>query len=390
MDILKQDELKQLIEVKNEYCISLYMPTHRTGRDQQQDPVRFKNLITEAEKKLLEYGVDRLKVQDLMRQPGKLLADNDFWQHQSDGLAIFLAPGYFRMYRIPFKFHELLVLGRNFHIKPLLPLLTSDGQFYILAVSLNEIRLFRCTRDTADEMELSNVPTSMQEALYMDLPEKHLDFHTGTKNPSTPGSRPAVFHGQGAQSEEEDKTNILRYFQYVDRGLNELIEDKSIPMVLAGVDYLLPIYHEANGYPHLLKDGLQGNPEELRPDELLQRAWNLVEPIFEKEKKSALKQFEQLYGKQSGLVSDNLETVVKAASFGRVDTLFSPLGIQRWGRFEQKSGRVLLEDEPTLMNEDLLNFAAAQTLLNSGQVYVMQPDEVPGDGELAAILRYVK
>jgi len=224
----------------------------------------------------------------------------------------------------------------------------------------------------------------------MDLPEKHLNYHTGTKNPSSSGSRPAVFHGQGAQSEEEDKTNILRYFQYVDGGLNELIEDKSIPMVLAGVDYLLPIYHEANNYPHLLKSGLKGNPEELNPEELLQRAWTVVKPIFDETQKNALKQFEELYGKQSGLVSDNLETVIKAASFGRVDTLFSPLGIQRWGHFEPKTGQVLLEEKPTIKNEDLLNFAITQTLLNSGQVFMMQPDEIPGNGELAAILRYVK
>jgi hypothetical protein len=29
-----------------------------------------------------------------------------------------------------------------------------------------------------------------------------------------------------------------------------------------------------------------------------------------------------------------------------------------------------------------------QTIINSGQVYAVQPEKVPGDGELAAILRY--
>jgi len=164
MDILKQDDLEQLIEVKDEYCISFYMPTHRTGREQQQDPVRLKNLIAEAEKKLIEHGVRNPKVQKLMRPAEAFLTDNDFWQHQGDGLAIFLTPGFLRAYRLPYTFSELMVLGRNFHIKPLLPLLTPNGQFYILAVSLNEIRLFRCTRATVNEVELSDVPTSMQEA----------------------------------------------------------------------------------------------------------------------------------------------------------------------------------------------------------------------------------
>lgn len=388
MDILNKDDLEQLIKVKDEYCISFYMPTHRTGREQQQDPIRYKNLIAEAERKLIAYGVGRSEVQKLLRPLEDLLSNKNFWQHQSDGLSIFLSPGFFQTYRLPFKFDEIIIFAKNFHIKPLLPLLTPNGRYYILAVSLNAIRLFQCTRDTIDEMELSSIPTSMQEALYMDEPSKHVDFHTGTKNPSTHGSRPAVFHGQGVQSEEEEKKNILRYFQYVDRGLTELIEDKSIPMILAGVDYLLPIYHEANHYPRLLKDGLEGNPEELDPGELLQRSWNLVEPIFSEEQQNALKQFEQLYGQQSGLVSVDIETVIKAATFGRVDTLFTPLGIQRWGRFESKTGQVLLDEGPTLKNEDLLNFAVIQTLLNSGQVFALQPKEIPGDGELAAILRY--
>ena len=42
MDILKQKDLQQLLETSGEWCVSLYMPTHRVGREQQQDPIRFK------------------------------------------------------------------------------------------------------------------------------------------------------------------------------------------------------------------------------------------------------------------------------------------------------------------------------------------------------------
>jgi hypothetical protein len=235
---------------------------------------------------------------------------------------------------------------------------------------------------------LTNVPTSMQEALLMDNPEKHLDYHTGTKNPSPHGDRLAAFHGQGAQSDEEEKKNILRYFHYVDKGLKNELDSMSIPMVLAGVDYLLPIYHEANTYNSLLDEGLEGNPEGLSAKELHQRAWELVEPIFRASQQEAMRQFERLHGKQSGLASDDLKTVVKAAKYGRVDTLFVPLGVQQWGRFEADKNQVLLEKEPSLDNEDLLDFAATQTILNSGQVYALQPEELPGKGDLAAILRY--
>ncbi len=157
----------------------------------------------------------------------------------------------------------------------------------------------------------------------MDDPEKHVDFHTGAGSSGREGKRQAVFHGHGSKQSEE-KTNILRYFQKVDRGLKDLLEEQTIPMVLAGVDYLLPIYHKANTYQGLMEKGLEGNPEELNEKELHKLAWNLVEPIFKEEQKQMLEQFKQLHGQQSDRASDDLKTVVKAANFGQVETLFVP------------------------------------------------------------------
>ena len=387
MDFLKPKDLQELIETSGEWCVSLYMPTHRVGREQQQDPIRLKNLVAGAQEKLLEYGLSRPEVQELMRPAESLLANGDFWQHQSDGLAVFLASKFSQNYRLPFSFDEMMSIGNNFHVKPLLPLLSEDGQFYILALSMNEIRLFLGTRDTIDRVELGDIPTNMQEALWMDDPEKHVDFHTGAGSTGREGKRQAVFHGHGSKQAEE-KTNILRYFQNINRGLNDLLEEKDIPMVLAGVDYLLPIYHQANTYAGLLEEGLQGNPEGLDEITLHKSAWNLVEPIFKTGQKQKLEHFKQLYGQGNELASVDLKTVVKAANFGRVETLFVPFGVQRWGRYDSQQNKVTLEKKPTLENEDLLDFAAMHTLFNSGKVYAIQPDNLPGEGELAAILRY--
>ena len=237
------------------------------------------------------------------------------------------------------------------------------------------------------EVELKDIPTNMQEALAMDDPEEHVDFHTGAGNMGREDKRQAVFHGHGLKQAEE-KTNILRYFQKIDRGLKDLLEEQTILMVLAGVDYLLPIYHKANTYQRLLEKGLEGNPEELNEKELHRLAWSLVEPIFKEEQKQMLEQFKQLHGQQSDRASDDLKTVVKAANFGQVETLFVPFGVQRWGRYDAQQNKVIIEKKPTLENEDLLDFAAIHTLFNSGKVYVVQPDKLPGDGKLAAILRY--
>jgi hypothetical protein len=384
MDILNPTALKSLIAKQGKWCVSIYMPTHRVGRDQQQDPIRLKNLLAEGEAKLLAIGLRRPEVQKLMRPAEELLWNRDFWQHQSDGLAIFLSNDSSTVYRLPFAFEDLIVITNTFHIKPLLPLLARVGKFYILAISMNSVRLFEATPDTIRELAL-NFPTNMEEALWMDEPEKYLNLHSDSisLNPSKGGS--GIFHGHGI--EDAEKSRILRFFQSVNEGINNLIEDKTVPMILAGVEYLLPIYREANTYRNVLKDGVTGNPDREDLQELHNEAWNIVRPIFEESQKKAYEKYQQMNGQQNGLATNDLSTAVKAATFGQVETLFVPLGVQVWGHYDAENNNVMVDSEQKPENEDLLDFAAAETILNSGQVFAVPREQMPVEGDLAAILR---
>jgi hypothetical protein len=388
MDILKPQDLKNLIETSDKWCVSFYMPTHPAGREQQQDPIRLKNLISRAEEQLVAYEVRRPDAKTLLQPAEDLLTDSNFWQHQAQGLAIFLSSNTVQVYRLPARFETLLVIARHFHIKPLLPLLSKNGQFYILALGLNQVRLLIATRHSVSEVDLIDVPT-MTEALTLDDPESFTDFHTSNHNPSVPGSRPAIYNGQGIQSDEEQKTNVLRYFHKVDKQVNQFLAGDTTPMIAAGLDYLLPLYQEANTYPYLLEEGLKGNAEGVDEQELQERAWEQIEPVFAGEQEERRQQFHELKGNQRALVTTDIAATVKAAHYGQVDTLFVPLEIQVWGNFDPETGQVVFDDKQTLKNEDLLDDSAMHTLLNGGKVYAMQPEEIPDNGDVAAILRYM-
>jgi hypothetical protein len=385
MDILNPTDLKSLIAQQGKWCVSLYMPTHRMGRDQQQDPIRLKNLLAEAETKLLANGVRRPEVQKLMRPAEELLWNGDFWQHQSNGLAIFLSMDFSVIYRLPTPFEELLLIGSNFHIKPLLPLLGRGIKFYVLAVSLNSVRLFQGNAETMSEIEL-NFPTSMAESLRMDERERYLNLHSGSMSMSEGRGGAGIFHGHGIG--DDDKKNILHFFQSVDQDLNALLEDKTIPMVLAAVDYLLPLYHEASTYNNLLEDGIIGNPDRENLQELHEQAWNIIKPIFEESQKKAFEKFQQLSGQGSPLAVNDVTSAVKAAKFGQVEALFVPLGVQIWGHYDEENNEVIVDSTAGPQNEDLLDLAVAETIVNSGQVFAVPREQLPAEGDLAVILRY--
>jgi hypothetical protein len=317
-------------------------------------------------------------------KPAKaLIKDNRFWQYQADTLAAFISSDGFHHYRFPLKFDELLVVTDRFHIKPLLYLFTNDGRFYILALSQNEVRLFQCSRYSIREVELEDAPRSLSEALQYDDPRKQLQYHTQT--PGGTGKRAAMFHGHGV-GKDDMKENILRFFHQVDQGLQKILREERAPLVLAGVDYLLPIYQEANSYSHLMEKGIAGNPEGLNPEELQQEAWRLVEPYFLKAQEDAAAQYEQFAG--GDRASSEIEKIIPAALDGRVDLLFVAVGVQRWGTFDPVTFSIHLHEELGPGDEDLLDFAALHTLLNGGTVYAVKPEEVPDEAPVAAVFRY--
>jgi hypothetical protein len=371
--------LEKLIEEPQGLCVSIFLPTHRVGAQTQQDPIRLKNLLRQAQERLLTKGLRPPEAEKLLRPARELLDDSVFWQHQSDGLAVFLSPGVFRYYRLPLNFGDMVVVADRYHLKPLLPLLTGDRRFYVLALSQNEVRLLRATRHSVSEVELEDVPKSLADTLRYDDQEKQLQFHTGTAGGRGGGA--AIFHGH---ERDDPKDDILRYFRQIDRGVRELLKGSQVPLVLAGVDYLLPIYKEASSYPHTIDEGVTGNPEGLRPEELHERAWEVVRPRFLEAQQKAAARYRQLA--RTGQTSKDIREIVAAAYYGRIETLFAASGIQVWGDFDPAAGQVDLHEGPE--GEDLLEFAAIQTVLHQGTVYVTSPENMPEDADAVSIFRY--
>lgn len=381
MDIFTVQDLQTLIEAQRGWCVSLYMPTHPL-RDTEQDPIRFRNMLRDAEERLRTQGLRTPDAHAILAPAEALLQDPLFWSSGGIGLAVFAAEGFFRSFRLTLELPELLVVAQRFHVKPLMPFLASDGHFYILALSQKQVRLLDATRHTVEEMDPEHTPPALAEALQYEQYERQLQFHTGTS--SGYGQRPASYHGSDPSDEAKDR--ILRWFHKIDDELGRLIKGGQSPLVLAGVEYLFPLYREANTYPHLVEGGVPGNPEVLRPEELHAQAWPLVEPLFSAGRTAAAARYAQLAG--TGRTATDVAEIVAAAQHGRVDALFVAIGAQVWGRLDSETGEVEIHPDPEPTDSDLLDLAALLTLQNSGSVYGVPLDVVPGGGVAAAVFRY--
>lgn len=381
MQTLSRQGLLALVDRNDGVAVSIFLPTQGAGPAERQDPMQLRNLLREA-----AHQLDAAGVRDHLLAPAAALTEQPaFWRAPSGGLALFLTQGSARHLRLPFQPRELVVVGQRFHVKPLLPLLCGDGRFYVLALSQGRVRLWKGDREGLRAIDLPGVPSSLADAMRLDDREEQLQLHEAGL--VRPGGRPAaVFHGHGVGSDDA-KDRILRYFREVDHGVRAAIREvHAPPLLLAAVDYLVPIYHAASTYPRLFERHLHCNPDRLDPATLHQRAWPLVRDDFERAQRAAAARWRGLAG--TGLAVRDLDQVVLAAVEGRVDTLLVPMDAERWGVADMASDTVEVHEQARPGDVDLLDLAMVEALRHHGSAYPLDPAELPDAGRSAAILRY--
>jgi hypothetical protein len=388
MDRLALQEFKMVLKKQEDPCISIFLPTSRGGLESPQDQLRLRHQIRDTENRLLLDNLRSTEVEKLLAPLNTLLEDGIFWLHSVDGLAIFRTLDMLKYYRLPYSFKEQVVVSDHFYLKPLLPLLASGGRFYLLTLSQNAVRLLEGTRFTIQELELpASVPVNLADALKYEEAENEVSLYSSSSGAlvGKGGHKAAIFYGQGV-GHDDSKDHLLRYFQQIDRGLHELLKDERIPLVLAGVEYLFPIYEGANTYPYLLHQGVAGNPDKLGSRALHEAAWRVVKPYFEQIQGKAALEYKDKVG--TARVSNDIREIIPAAYYGQVDSLFVAIDQELWGQFDPISNIMHVHKEARFRDDDLLDEAATQTILHGGSVYAVEHEKMPDESIVAAIFRY--
>jgi hypothetical protein len=255
MHQLSVDDLTRLRAYDEPPCISLYQPTHRHHPDNQQDPIRYRNLRSQIENKLSSAYSNR-DVRTLVENYRSLERDAEFWNHRTEGLAILSSPRTFEVYELQRPVRERVVVAPSFYTKPLLRILQSADRYQILCLGRDDVALYEGNRDALDPVDLNDTLPELAAA----LPSED-GAPPGVVVRAAPGGV-AVHYG----SSRDDLADIdrERFFRAVDRAILELHSRPSgLPLMLAA----LPEYHAhfraVSHNPFLLAESLQGNPDAL-------------------------------------------------------------------------------------------------------------------------------
>lgn len=384
-----ENNLKDLLQQESQKTplVSIYVPTFRAG-NVKEDRLRFKNALNEAVHCLIDGNLypdlemEKKDARNYLQSAIELLEDDNFWLHLSDGLAVFVGEDYFEHFVVPIPFGHKVYLGKHFYTRHLHPLIGQDDRFFLLCLSQGGTRFFEVHKHHIFPVEIKDlVPEDLETAINKQK-DTVLQAHSF-------GYETSIFHGHGG-GRETQVSELKDYFRQVDKGLMKMLHDENEPMILAGVDYLIPLYKEVATYPHIMEKYIPGNHEETNPVALHEMAWKIMEPLEIKERNQDREKFE--YHKQKGLASDRLKEIVLAAESGKVDTLYvnrdsAPI----WGSIvsEDNVYAVKLFDKQSLNNKDLLEMASVAAWKNGGKVIEVPREEMPeSEMPMNAFFRY--
>jgi hypothetical protein len=385
-------------------AVSLYLPTHRLAEQRPQDRIRLRNLTRSAAEALVAGGMRAPEADTLLAPAVALVDDDTFWRTGTEGLAVFVSSDGVNVLRLGTSVPEQVVAGDRFYLRPLVVASRGDLGFFALAVDRAGCRLLRGDEVSIQEVTLEGVPSSLADELRYDEAQSGVQYSSVPAPQSAAGGgRPtgAIFHGHGGEK-DTDKINLERYLRKIEGAVSKLIaSESSRPLILMGVDYALAMYRSLNTSPSLVDEQVTGATDALALHAIHAKALEALQPVFTAVSDGRLDEITEHEG--SAVVLRDVTKIVKAAATGRVKSLFFDDSTGPFGTFSRETLEVddICADAPRLLREDsrpedaadsdcgwdLVDLAAAETILNGGEVYGFGGEDAPVRG-VVALLRY--
>jgi hypothetical protein len=366
-DIPTRAEIDRLLEYRAPGSLSIYLPTDPASNG-DAERIEFKTLAAEASTQLRNAGAGVRVVRECEEEIGYLDDDDAFWRYQARSLATFVSPHWLITFRLPNRLLSQVGVSDRFYVRPLLRTLTFPHVAFVLALAQGSVRVVEVTPDLDPaRINVDDLPSDVASAA----------------GKSSITDRAPIRRIQGAEGQ---KVRIRQYARQVDRALRPLLNGLELPLILAATEPIDSIYRSVNTYPHLLAQGISGNPEALSDAELAATTRTVLDDLYATQLRDVHEHYEQRSA--DGRVLSDVAEVARAATFGAVETLLVDIDAAVPGAVDGETGAVTFADGARGDIHDVTDEIARRAWLSGARVMAVRDHDIPGPGPVAAILRY--
>lgn len=374
-----REDLVNLIQNESGPCVSILMRTNQSGRETNQNPIRFKNLITQA----IDQGNNlNPKLRDRLGTLANLEHDFDFWQQQSAGLAIFVCDNFEQRFKLSQSPDETVHIGDQFLLRTIASASCGGESTRTLALTWDRARWFACDGHQANEIEDDLFPVTMDQLVSERDGEKQLQFTThgpkagGNAGPRT--SSTAMYHGHG-EGEEKIEADRDLYLKRVGKLVADQIYNTNHSLVLMATDEVAGHFTSTSDVE--VVDVIQASPDGLKDEQIKEKIVHASCEVIQRSEKDLTERLGTALA--NGTASPDVKDIIQAAFDGRVDLLLIGDADPIRGRFDRDNRQVEVDSDA---ETDLVNLAVRETLQAGGTIARMPEGEF--DDSVAAIYRY--
>jgi hypothetical protein len=282
-----------------------------------------------------------------------LVDDPLFWRSQAVSLAVFVTPDRIRTHRLANDLPASVAVSDRFRVLPLLRAVTFPHAAWVRAIAKGGVRLLEVGPEgPATAVDVPDMPQDAWEA--------------------APGDKRA-------------RVRAVAFARAVDHALRGVVGGSELPLLLAADVDLASRYRQISTLSNLARPRIPGSPERTPDAELATAAREILDEHYAAELVELAETFD--VRASQGRVAQDLTEVARYATHGAVDTIWVDLDANVPGSVDEASGAVIMtEDESD--DHDVLDEVARRVRAAGGRVLAVRAADVPGNGPVAAILRY--
>jgi hypothetical protein len=380
---MKRADLIALAQSTGFPRVSIYIPTHLSYPEIEQDPIRLSTMLKEADKQLVAAGLRRPEIDNLLREARGRVPASMFWRYQDRGLAVLIEEGATHWVKLPHPVPELVVISPRYHLRPMIRMFRNGDKFHVLAMTLEKIRFFDGVERELREVSIEGMPAGISEIMSRSNFTAYVGFHARDRGDPASGGESGKFHALGVSPEDFQSVELDNLLREVGKVVDRHLGSSDAPLILAAKSRLAGHVRKHIGYRNVAAKVIQSDPVALGNEALHAEAWRIAEPLVRVDRENARRRLRAQLEGASIAGAAELQTLMREAIAGRIESLFVAADANVWGYFDEEYQVLRLDPQNGPENEDVLNRLAIETLMRGGDVFTL-PDDLRDKAGLAA------
>lgn len=354
------NKLVKLANEINKPCVTISLNTHRTHPDRDKDKIILKNLLTEAEKRVIhEYG--KKAVSKLLDKISQIEGIIDF-SYNLDSLHIFISNNTLKIIRLAWPTTaDRVYIAEVFDVRSIIKAVNRVEDYLIILLSQGGVNLYHAMNECI-----------MEEIQNDDFPFDETPFYAA--------------NGAERSNAKLMDDLVREYFNRVDKALVKVCQEIEMGCIVISTEDNYVFLKEVADNPEIYWGHAAIDYNNTKPHQIVLQAWDIIQKRQHERRTKAISEVKEAIG-ESKVVTD-LGEIYRTATEGRGDLLIVRDDYTQAVNIN-KDNNLEITDEPDKANvDDVTSNIAWQVISKGGRVFFTSQEDIQELGNIVLKTRY--